>query len=291
MDQIFWIKVIVGGLSIVTMLYFFAHIRYGAEELSARERIRTMISSFLANFFDTFGIGSFSSYFALRNFFGLMPDTKRYNGSLVMQATLPTALQSILFLGLVQIDSITLVTACVAIALGGIISGYFVKFVSKGAIFNVMLITFIITAIVLVMNKLNLLDIGGNLEQVRGMKLLVLAIVMFLAGCLPAFGVGYYSIVLVVIFLLGLSPAIAYPIMTTASAVQMPMTAIPMIKTRQFYSQSSLLMMIVGCVAVMIAAPIISNIDASVLKWILLVVLAYNIWALIKAKRELRVQA
>lgn len=287
MEQIFWIKVVVGGLALVTILYFFAHIRYGAEMLSAKERLRTIISSFLANFFDTFGVGSFSSYFALRSLFGLMPDTKRYNGSLVIQATLPTALQSILFLALVKIDSITLITACIAIALGGIVSGYFVKFVSRGAIFNVMLITFVITAIVLIMNKLNLLDIGGNLEQVRGTKLAILAVVMFLSGCLPAFGVGYYSIVLVVIFLLGLSPAIAYPIMTTASAVQMPMTAIPMIKTRQFYSQSALIMALVGCVAVMIAAPIISNIDTSVLKWILLVVLAYNIWTLIKAKREL----
>ena len=111
---------------------------------------------------------------------------------------------------------------------------------------------------------------------------------MFLAGCLPAFGVGYYSIILVVIFLLGLSPAVAYPIMTTASAVQMPMTAVPMIKTRQYYSFSTLLMAIPGCIAVFIAAPIISRVDASFLKWVLLVVIFYNIWALFKAKKSLK---
>lgn len=290
MGQIFWIKSIVGLFAIATFMYFLANIHYGKDYLSSSQRIRTAISGFVANFFDTFGIGSFSSYFAMRNLFKLMPDNKRYNGSLVIQATLPTALQSILFLALVQIDSITLVTSCVAIALGGILSGYFVKFVSRGTIFNVMLITFILTAVIIVMNKLNILDVGGNLAQVRGTKLIILAVVMFIAGCLPAFGVGYYSIVLVVIFLLGLSPSVAYPIMTTASAIQMPMTAFPMIKNLQFYSQSALILTVVGCIAVMIAAPIISKIDTSMLKWVLLLVLAYNMWMLMKAKLALKLE-
>lgn len=290
MDQILIVRFVVGCLVLVTFVYFLLNYKYGKDAISTSGKTKTIASGFLANFFDTFGIGSFSSYFALRNLFGLMPDNKRYNGTLVIQAALPTALQSILFLGLVKIDSITLIVSCVAIAIGGLLSGYFVKFVSRGAIFNVMLITFILTAITIVLNKLNLLDIGGNLTQIRGAKLIILAIVMLIAGCLPAFGVGYYSIVLVVIFLLGLSPAAAYPIMTTASAVQMPMTAIPMIKTRQFYSLSAMLLTLMGCLAVFIAAPIISKIDTSMLKWVLLIVLAYNIWMLIKSKIALKLE-
>jgi hypothetical protein len=173
------------------------------------------------------------------------------------------------------------------IALGGVVSGYFVKYVTRNVIYNVMLVTFILTVIILLLNSMHMLTIGGDLISVRGTKLIVLGIVMFMAGCLPAFGVGYYSIVLVIIFLLGLSPAVAYPIMTTASAVQMPMTAVPMIKNRQYYSWSTLLMAIPGCLAVLIAAPIISKVDASYLKWVLLVVIFYNIWTLIKAKKEL----
>lgn len=46
-------------------------------------------------------------------------------------------------------------------------------------------------------------------------------------------------------------------------------------------------MAIPGCLAVLIAAPIISKVDASYLKWVLLVVIFYNIWTLIKAKKEL----
>ena len=46
-------------------------------------------------------------------------------------------------------------------------------------------------------------------------------------------------------------------------------------------------MAIPGCLAVLIAAPIISKVDASYLKWVLLVVIFYNIWTLIKAKRSL----
>ncbi len=288
MNQLLVIKIGVILLVCTIFIYFLLNFKYGKEQLSLRSKLQTASSGFAANFFDTFGVGSFSSYFALRNLFGLMPDTKRYNGTLVVQATLPTMLQSILFLQLVKIDSLTLVVSCVAIALGGVVSGYFVKYVSKGTIYNVMLVTFAVTAIILILSKMNMLNVGGDLSQVRDTKLTILGVIMFLAGCLPAFGVGYYSIVLVVIFLLGLSPAVAYPIMTTASAVQMPMTAVPMIKNRQFYSLSALILAIMGCVAVFIAAPIISSIDSSMLKWILLVVLIYNIFMLIKAKLELR---
>lgn len=288
MNQLLVIKIGVILLVCTIFIYFLFNFKYGKEQLSLRSKLQTASSGFAANFFDTFGVGSFSSYFALRNLFGLMPDTKRYNGTLVVQATLPTMLQSILFLQLVKIDSLTLVVSCVAIALGGVVSGYFVKYVSKGTIYNVMLVTFAVTAIILILSNMNMLNVGGDLSQVRDTKLIILGVIMFLAGCLPAFGVGYYSIVLVVIFLLGLSPAVAYPIMTTASAVQMPMTAVPMIKNRQFYSLSALILAIMGCVAVFIAAPIISSIDSSMLKWILLVVLIYNIFMLIKAKLELR---
>lgn len=291
MNQLLIIKIFVIVLVCSTFTYFLLNFKYGQEQLTLKAKLQTFVSGFVANFFDTFGIGSFSSYFALRNLFGLLPDNKRYNGTLVVQATLPTMLQSVLFLQLVKIDSLTLIVSCVAIAFGGVVSGYFVKYVTKNAIYNVMLITFVITAIILILSKMNMLNVGGELSQVRGIELIVLAVVMFLAGCLPAFGVGYYSIVLVVIFLLGLSPAVAYPIMTTASAVQMPMTAVPMIKNRQFYSLSAIIMAVTGCLAVLVAAPIISKIDATMLKWILLVVLVYNIWMLIKAKLELKASA
>ena len=289
MSQILIIKLIVTIMVVTTFIYFLINFSQSKELLSFSKKLQTMITGFVATFLDTFGIGSFASIFAFRNAFGLMEDNKKYNGSIVVQATLPTLLQSVLFLQLVKIDSLTLITACIMIAIGGVVSGYFVKYVTRNAIYNVMLVTFILTVIILLLNSMHMLAVGGDLISVRGTKLIVLGIVMFMAGCLPAFGVGYYSIVLVIIFLLGLSPAVAYPIMTTASAVQMPMTAVPMIKHREYYSWSILLMAIPGCLAVLIAAPIISKVDASYLKWVLLVVIFYNIWTLVKAKKALRV--
>lgn len=286
MQQLLIIKLVVGFLMLLTAVVFILNFRACKEVLSKIDKLKTFLMAFIANFFDTFGIGSFSSFFAMRNIFKLMPDNRTYNGSLVIQAALPTAMQSILFLGLINIDTVTLLVSCVSIASGGIISGYLVKYVSKRAILGVMLTTFAISAILIILNKLHLLNIGGELTSVRGDKLIILAAVMLIAGGLPAFGVGYYSIVLVVIFMLGVSPVVAYPIMTTASAVQMPMTAIPMIKNRQFLSVSTLLMTIAGTIAVLIAAPIISKISSSELKWVLLVVLGYNITQLVKQLRK-----
>lgn len=288
MNEILIIKTIIVIIVTITFGYFLLNYKKGSlETLSITAKIKTIFTGFAANFLDTFGIGSFALIFALRNFFRLMPDNKSFNGTMVVQAVLPTMLQSLLFLQLVKIDNTTLITSCVMIAISGIISGIFVKYVTKGVIYNVMLATFTVTVIIIIMNQMHLLNIGGNLIQVRGIKLVILACVMFLAGCLPAFGVGYYSIVLVIIYLLGLSPIVAYPIMTTASAVQMPMTAISMVKNRQFYSLSAVLMTVLACVAVLIAAPIISKVNAHSLEWILLIILIYNIWMLIKAKKAL----
>ena len=286
MNEILLIKLLVLILAIITFSLFMLNFTRGSKEnLTRRAKRQTAFTGFIANFLDTFGIGSFASIFALRNLFKLMPENVSFNGTMVLQAVLPTMLQSFLFLELVKIDELTLFVSCVMIAIGGIISGLFVKYVSRITIYNVMLITFILTTVVIILNQVHLLSIGGELIEVRGIKLVILGIVMFLAGCLPAFGVGYYSIVLVIIFLLGLSPAVAYPIMTTASAVQMPMTAIPMIKNRRYYPISTIIMTVLACVAVMIAAPIISKVNSSYLKWVLLIVLFYNIWVLIKAKR------
>jgi uncharacterized membrane protein YfcA len=282
MYQILLIKLTIIGLVIFSLAYFIYNFNFGSEVLATKQKLKTIVTSFIANFFDTFGIGSFSSIFAFRNLFNLMPDSRRYNGTLVIQAILPTALQSLLFLQLVQVDLLTLVVSCVMLALGGMVGSYLVKLVSRQTIYMVMLITFMITAILLVFNQLHWLNIGGDLIQVRGAKLILLGLIMFSAGGLPAFGVGYYSLVLIAIFLLGLSPVVAYPIMTTASTIQMPTTALSMIKSRQFYSLSALLMGISGAVAVFFAVPIISKISGNSLKWILLVVLIYNISILLK---------
>ncbi len=284
MGQILAIKIVIAVLALTTIGYFFYTFRSGKELITNLAKVKTIGCGFCANFFDTFGLGSFSTYFALRNLMGLMPDNKRYNGSLVIQAVLPTLIQSILFLQLVSIDLLTLSVACTMIALGGILSGYLARYVARNTVTTVMLVTFILTLIIIILDQMDLLNIGGVAIQVRGHKLILLGVIMFAAGCLPAFGVGYYSLVLVAIFLLGLSPAVAYPIMTTASAVQMPMTAAPMIKNRQYYALSTMLMMAAGCVAVLIAAPIISWIDVSYLKIVMLLVLLYNILTLAQAK-------
>lgn len=288
MSEILLIKLTVAGLVISALLYFLARFRYGQEHLTFKSKIATAASGFAANFFDTFGIGSFATLFALRNLFKLMPDHKRYNGSLVIQAMLTTLVQSTMFLQLVSIDVTTVAVSSCLIALGGFVSGFLIRYVTRNFIYSVMLTVFIGTLLILVLDHLSLLTVGGYLLQVRGMKLVILSLVMFIAGCLPAFGVGYYSVVLSVIFLLGLSPAVAYPIMTTASAIQMPMTAIPMIKTRQFYSLSALLMAIPGCVAVFFAVPIIAHVNMLYLRWILLIILAYNVIILLRAKRGLK---
>jgi len=124
---------------------------------------------------------------------------------------------------------------------------------------------------------------GGVAISISGVKLIIFAIFMLLAGALPAFGVGYYSLVQISIFMLGVNPIIAFPVMTTASAFQMPLTAVPFILKKKFYFKSTLILAITGAIGVMLAAPLISMINSYTLKWILLVIVIYNIVTLTKS--------
>ena len=92
----------------------------------------------------------------------------------------------------------------------------------------------------------------NNIHGLTGYRLAIFAGFMFISGLLPAFGVGYYSLVQVFIFIVGASPIIAFPIMATASAFQMPATAVPFILKRKFYFKSALILMIAGLLNVSI---------------------------------------
>jgi uncharacterized membrane protein YfcA len=72
--------------------------------------------------------------------------------------------------------------------------------------------------------------------------------------------------------------------MAAASSYQMPLTAITFIKKGMFYSKSAILMAVFGVLGVFIAAPLISVIDSYTLKWVLLVIVAYNIITLSRNK-------
>lgn len=278
------LKAIAILLSIVIVIWFIKF--YTKENLTKIEQIKIFIIGFVSNLLDTVGIGSFAVIVAMRRLFGVMPDDVKLIGSMNIQAMITALVQMLIFLHYIKLDIITLLVAVIMIALGGFLSGLLVVSVDKKIVHLVMLSAFAFTGILLLLSQLHILEINGGEDAIRGIKLVIFAVFMLAAGCLPAFGVGYYSLVKTSIFLFGVNPIIAFPIMASASAYQMPVTSFTFIAKKKFYSMSTLIMIFSGVLGVFIAAPLISKVDPYTLKWILLGIVVYNVITLAKASKQ-----
>lgn len=278
------LKAIAILLSIAIIIWFVKF--YTKENLTKIEQIKIFIIGFVSNLLDTVGIGSFAVIVAMRRLFGVMPDDVKLIGSMNIQAMITALVQMLIFLHYIKLDIITLLVAVIMIALGGFLSGLLVVSVDKKIVHLVMLSAFAFTGVLLLLSQLHILEISGGDDAIRGIKLVIFAVFMLAAGCLPAFGVGYYSLVKTSIFLFGVNPIIAFPIMASASAYQMPVTSFTFIAKKKFYSKSTLIMIFSGVLGVFIAAPLISKVDPYTLKWILLGIVVYNVITLAKASKQ-----
>ena len=284
MNTILIIKTVAIILVILVLLLFIQH---GLKMKETKDKqFKIGLTSFLANFGDTFGIGSFASFVALKKYFNIMPDEPKFIGTLNIQAMITSLIQALIFLKFINVDLTTLLVATFMIALGGISSGIVAINLSPKVIRRIMLFAFILSGILLLLSQLKVIKINGVNNGIYGYELFLFAICMFLTGILPAFGVGYYVLVQIFIFIFHANPLIAFPIMTTASAFQMPATSIPFILREKFYFKSSIICILFGILGVLIATPFITQANPNLLRWILLAIIVYNIFKLIKQKNS-----
>jgi uncharacterized membrane protein YfcA len=283
MNVIFIIKIFaVIIVSLILVLFF----QYGTKIKEVKDKsLKIAVTSFIANFGDTFGIGSFASFVALRRYFNFMSDENKFIGSLNIQAMVTSLVQALIFLNFINVDLTTLLVATIMISLGGICSGFISVNLSPKMIRKVMLFAFVISGILLLLSQLKLIKIIGVEDGIHGIELFLFAICMFISGILPSFGVGYYALVQIFIFIFHANPLIAFPIMTTASTFQMPATSIPFILKQKFYFKGSIICILAGIVGVLIATPLITHANSEILRWLLLAIICYNIFKLIIDKK------
>jgi len=250
-----------------------------AHALSALVKTRLAITGFVANVADTLGIGSFAVVVAFNKYWNLVEDEK-FPGTLNAHSILPAMCQALFFLQAVQVEVTTLVALIIGASVGGFFGGFFVSGLDKQRIRYLMFIGYIGIAAMILASKLGLLPVGGDLMGLEGIWLAAGVFGMFLSGALPAIGVGAYAPTQVILFLLGMSPIAAFPIMTASGAIQQSVAALAFIIRRQVSFKPALLMAVTGVVGVLVAAPVITFINSENLRWLLLIVVLYNVYRL-----------
>lgn len=213
-------------LSVICVVAMFYRLKYQPSvQLSFLDYVKLSISGILAFIADTLGIGSFAVNVALAKLLGTFPDDELpavNNGAQVI----PGTFESFFFMQLIDVDLGTLITLVTGTCLGGLIGGAVVSRLSKQAIRLAMMCCFAVIIGLLICHQLRVMPVGGDLVELHSWRLVVGFFAMIVCGALTSVGIGLFVMVQAVLFLMNVSPVVAFPIMTTAGAMQQPLTTL-----------------------------------------------------------------
>ncbi|SEG06169.1 Uncharacterized membrane protein YfcA [Caloramator fervidus] len=240
---------------------------------------------FVTNFFDTLGIGSFAPTTALFKFFNLTED-RTIPGTLNVSMTIPVILEALIFIKVIEVEPITLISMLVAATLGAVVGAGIVSKLDTKKIELGMGFALAVVAIVMLLGQLKLFPSGGDAIGLTGGKLIIAVVANFILGALMTIGIGLYAPCMALVYALGMSPKVAFPIMMGSCAFLMPAASIKFIKEGAYDRKASVAITIFGSIGVFIAAYIVKELPLYWLKWLVIVVIVYTSITMFRAAKK-----
>lgn len=244
-------------------------------ELENVSWVKTGLIGFTVNFLDTLGIGAFAPQTALLRFTKQTRD-KHIPGTLNVANTLPTLAEAIIFIRIIDVDVTTLIVMLAAAALGAVIGAGIVTKLPEKKIRFIMGIALLVAAMFMLATQLQWVQGSGKAIGLYGGKLVFAGAVNFILGALMTAGIGLYAPCMALVFALGLSPLVAFPIMMGSCAFLMPPASYKFIKTGAYNRKAAVGMAIPGIAGVLIAAFIVKSLPLNALRWIVIAVILYT---------------
>ncbi|KKY01359.1 permease [Paraclostridium benzoelyticum] len=251
----------------------------GFEDVPAWKPLTT---GFVTDFFDTLGIGSFAPTVAMMNALKINIPDKLIPGTLNVCHTIPVVFEAFIFTTVIKVDSITLISLLGAAVVGSYVGAGIISKMDERKIQIVMGFALVVTAILMLLAQLGLMPGGGNATGLTGAKLVIGVVGNFILGALMTAGVGLYSPCMAMVYFLGMSPTVAFPIMMGSCALLMPTASVKFIKEGTYAKKTSLFITIGGVIGVFIAANFVSSMPMDILRWVVIIVIAYTSVTMLK---------
>jgi uncharacterized membrane protein YfcA len=222
---------------------------------------------FVTNFFDTLGIGSFAPTTAIYKFFKMVPD-RLIPGTMNVGHTPPTITQAFIYTAAIAVDPTTLIlmiTAAVAGAwLGaGIVAGWPKRKIQIG-----MGVALLVAAALFAWRNLGGSGTETGTIALEGFKLALGLAGNFALGALMTLGIGLYAPCMILVGLLGMNAAAAFPIMMGSCAFLMPVSSARFVQKQAYSLRPALGLAIGGLPGVLIAAYIVTSLDIYYVRWL-----------------------
>jgi uncharacterized membrane protein YfcA len=264
-------QLLFAGLAAMLVIYAVALLRGGFVVPTA---LQTGIG-FVTAFFDTLGIGSFATTTAVYKLRNMVP-VKLMPGTLNVGHTLPTIAQAFIYTQIVPVEPATLALMIVAAMAGSWLGAGVVCHWPRRKIQIGMGLALLGAAVLMLMTALDLFPRGGDTLGLTGAKLGIGLAGNFVLGALMMLGIGLYGPCMILVYLLGMNPTAAFPIMMGSCAFLMPMSTVRFVKTRAYHVQAALGLALGGLPAAIIAALIVKSLPLTAVRWLVVVVVVYT---------------
>lgn len=278
------VKLLLGVLGALTLYFLFFFVKDVAanKEVMAQEQASWVKSGFIGafvNFFDTLGIGSFAPLTALLDFFKQLDHDRLLPGTLNVSCTIPVMTEAFIFIKLVKVDPVTLFAMVAAATVGSFVGSRTVSKLPEKKVQFYMGLALLVTAALMLLRQFGALDAlgtGNEAVALTGIKLIIAVVINFFLGALMTIGVGLYAPCMALVYMLGLNPLVAMPIMMASCAGLMPVASAEFIKAGVYARKSSIAITIGGIVGVFIAAKFVTGLPMNVLTIIITAVVIYT---------------
>ncbi len=247
-----------------------------------KPRLFDVALGFVANFFDTLGVGSFATTTAAYRLRRYVAD-EDIPGTLNVGHALPTIAQALIFIAAVVVDPVTLIGMIAAAVVGALVGAQVVSGLPRRAVQLGMGMALLVAALLFLLTIFGLVPGGGEAIALSGPRLWIGLAGNFVLGALMSLGIGLYGPCLILVSLLGMSPIAAFPIMMGSCAFLMPAGSLRFVARRRYDARAAIGLAIGGIPAVLLAAYVVKSLPLDWLRWLVVVVVVYAAAGLLRS--------
>lgn len=247
--------------------------------LGPEKTLKAFIVGLVTDFLDTLGIGSFATTTLGFKITKFLKNDELLPGTLNVGHTIPVIVEAVIFITVVKVEAFTLASMVIAAMLGSWLGARTVSKFSEKKIQRIMGIALAITAIIMALKQLHLLDLlgqGNEAMGLSGMALIIAIVGNFILGALMTAGIGLYAPCMALVYMLGLNPLVAFPIMMTSCSALMPVASYEFVKFGRYSKKGAIGLTIGGVIGVIIAVTFVTSLDLTVLTWLIIAVVLYT---------------
>ena len=283
------IKLLMAGILALGLLYIaflIPDLRKNRAALAAEPGHNGKIGviTFIIQGIATLGVSDFAMSTPVYRGMKLVDDA-RLPGTLVTAAAVPMTAISLLYISAVTIEPWTLLLCVLCQAAGSLAGVRLVSRLSARVIRTGMGVAIAVSAAVMLVKLIGMGSGGGDKLGFSAGTLCFLLPVVFLLGALNMIGFGVKAPLMALYLSLGLSPLCVLPLVMGGCCAGTVGGAIGYVRSGRYQRRIAAVSALCGTAGVFLGAQFVERMNVTVLQWIMLGVMLYTAWTMLKKQK------